>query len=228
MSAKNDKEMDEGFIQRLLEVIEDSGGENILAMKSGVSRPSIEKYKKGSEPSRAYLVALANAAGVTIEWLATGKGTKKAGDEGPFVSIPVLPTAGSSGGGLAVEYSEIGAAYPLPRIWAQRHNLKEGNTFAIWGVEGMEPTCSSSDILIATSATLAMRQNGVFIIKEGSLFNARRLQWKDACILVKSDSGLYEDETLPLDTDAIVARVIYVATLMRFNEIARPIVNTVS
>lgn len=219
MNKKADKQIDQAFIERFSEIIKDIGGEAVLAEKSSVSRPSIDKYKKGlSDPSRLYLVQLAKAAGVSVEWLATGEGAKKLDDQGPFLAIPVLPTAGSAGGGLAVEYSEIGAAYPLPRVWAQRQNLKETNAFAIWGVEGMEPTCSSNDILIGTTATLGMHQNGVFIIKEGELFNVRRLQWKGDRILVKSDNGLYEDDALPLDTDAIVARVMYVTRIDRFND----------
>lgn len=208
------------FSTRLKELI---GETSILAFanKSGVPQNSIRQYLNGSIPGLDKVIAIADANNVSVEWLATGKGTKDDDSNSQFVAIPVLPTAGSSRGGLAIEFSEIGAAYPLPHVWAQRHKLKESNTFAIWGVEGMEPTCSSSDILIGTTATLGMSQNGVFIIKEGELFNVRRLQWKDGHILVKSDSGLYEDDTLPLDTDAIVARVMYVTRTDRFNDVPR-------
>lgn len=45
-----------------------------LARKSGLSRRVIDKYRNGeSDPSRARLVALARAAGVRVEWLATGE-----------------------------------------------------------------------------------------------------------------------------------------------------------
>lgn len=216
------KEADAAFQMRMQECADEAGNPAALARAAGISHPVISDYLNGvSEPSRLRLISIAKAAGVSVEWLATGEGAKKLDDKGPFVAIPVLPTAGSTGGGLAVEYSEIGAAYPLPRVWAQRQNLKETNAFAIWGVEGMEPTCSSHDIFIATNASLAMRQNGVFIIKEGELFNVRRLQWKDDCILIKADSGLYEDDTLPLDTDTIVARVMYVARIDRFSDVSR-------
>jgi phage repressor protein C with HTH and peptisase S24 domain len=219
------KKADAAFQKRMQECVDALGSAAALARSSGISHPVISDYLNGiSEPTRPRLVNIAQAAGFHLEWLATGNGEKSANSaDSLFVAIPVLPTAGSSGGGLAVEFSEIGAAYPLPRVWAQRHKLKESNSFAIWGVEGMEPTCSSSDILIATNASLGMGQNGVFIIKKGGLFNVRRLQWKDDCILIKSDSGLYEDDTLPLDTDIIVARVIFVAKLERFSDSHRQV-----
>jgi transcriptional regulator with XRE-family HTH domain len=51
------------------------GGPAQLARKSNLSRRVIDKYRTGaSDPSRARLIALAAAGGVSILWLATGEG----------------------------------------------------------------------------------------------------------------------------------------------------------
>lgn len=52
-----------------------AGGPGELARKSKLSRRVIDKYRSGnSDPSRERLIALADAGGVSVEWLATGKG----------------------------------------------------------------------------------------------------------------------------------------------------------
>jgi DNA-binding phage protein len=79
MSAKQAKpegegKIDAGFVARVHQVVEMSGGISNLSRKSQLSRAVIHKYLNGeSDPSRARLVALARAAEVDLEWLATGK-----------------------------------------------------------------------------------------------------------------------------------------------------------
>lgn len=64
---------DPGFQARINVIVEKVGGPLRLSQMSGLSRGVILKYQKGeSEPSRPRLVALARAAGVRVEWLATG------------------------------------------------------------------------------------------------------------------------------------------------------------
>jgi transcriptional regulator with XRE-family HTH domain len=65
---------DAGFVARIHEIVERSGGISMLSRKSRLSRAVIHKYLNGeSDPSRARLVALARAADVDLEWLATGR-----------------------------------------------------------------------------------------------------------------------------------------------------------
>lgn len=65
--------VDDGFAERLrLAIGEES--ENAFATRSGVSRPLLRQYLTGSEPGMTKLVAIARAAGVSVEWLATGEG----------------------------------------------------------------------------------------------------------------------------------------------------------
>lgn len=46
-----------------------------MAKKAGVSTSVLSKWRRGeSEPARTSLVAMARAAGVSVEWLATGEG----------------------------------------------------------------------------------------------------------------------------------------------------------
>ncbi|HYG91170.1 MAG TPA: helix-turn-helix transcriptional regulator [Azospirillum sp.] len=59
-----------------------AGNATRLAEKSGISRRAIGEYLAGkAEPSRPRLVAIAAAAGVRVEWLATGEGPMRVDDK---------------------------------------------------------------------------------------------------------------------------------------------------
>lgn len=68
------------FSDRLWESI---GKESVLsfAKRAGVSEGVVRKYVKGdAEPTVSRLIAMANAAGVSVNWLATGEGFKNIND----------------------------------------------------------------------------------------------------------------------------------------------------
>ena len=63
----------EGFIDRLQNLIDKAGGVGKLAKKAGISQRTIKHYLAGQEPTRLKLSAIADAADVYMEWLATGR-----------------------------------------------------------------------------------------------------------------------------------------------------------
>lgn len=83
---------DPRFLERMNALIERCGGAGELARKAGLSRRVIDKYRRGeSDPSRSRLVAMAAAAGVSVEWLAAGLGPA----DGTIVPMP--PASGPPG-----------------------------------------------------------------------------------------------------------------------------------
>jgi phage repressor protein C with HTH and peptisase S24 domain len=65
----------ENFGDRIREAADLIGGQLELSRRTGISATSINNYVLGtSDPSRTRLVAIANAAGVSAGWLATGEG----------------------------------------------------------------------------------------------------------------------------------------------------------
>lgn len=69
----------DGFAARLKEAI---GNESILSFskRCGISEGTTRKYLTGSQPGIDKLLTLAAVAGVTIEWLATGRASELCGD----------------------------------------------------------------------------------------------------------------------------------------------------
>lgn len=79
------------FKDRLLEAI---AGEPVAAFsrRCGASESLLRNYlKNGNKPGVDHLVGIADAANVSIEWLATGRGPKQRGAP----SIPTIPPAPS-------------------------------------------------------------------------------------------------------------------------------------
>lgn len=66
------------FRERLQEIVSEAGGVNPFSRKVGIGDSTIRAWLEGpSEPNRTRLVALADAAAVTVDWLATGLGLKR-------------------------------------------------------------------------------------------------------------------------------------------------------
>ncbi len=69
---------DAAFVSRLKLLIDEFGSARAFARACGVSESAIRKWHGGnSEPTREKLVAMAEAANVSIEWLATGRGSMR-------------------------------------------------------------------------------------------------------------------------------------------------------
>lgn len=221
MPKQSDKEsgIDAEFQARVAEIIEMVGGENPFAARSGLSRSMVEKYKKGSEPTRSSLVSMAEAAGVSVEWLATGKGPKTTDEEGPFVPIPVYPTRASAGGGAAVYFDEVGEHFPMSRLWLERHRLKPSELFIIYGVgESMEPAIDSGSKLLCSKAEYHLSGDGIFIIRQDGDLMVKRLQRLPGIIRVLPENPEYQAYDVPLNDGVdfkIIGRVLYKDTILR-------------
>lgn len=78
---------------RIRQIADEKGGPSILAREAGLATSTVNQYLstvegRASEPGVSALVKLARAANVSVEWLATGEGTKMAGDAPPgYVAI---------------------------------------------------------------------------------------------------------------------------------------------
>jgi transcriptional regulator with XRE-family HTH domain len=68
------------FRARMKDIIDSSGSIYALAKRAGTAPNTIRRYLTNSEPTRPMLIAIAKASGVSLEWLATGRGPKTPND----------------------------------------------------------------------------------------------------------------------------------------------------
>jgi len=66
-------ELESSFIARIEYCASRAGSVSALARKAKISQSGIRRYFSGGEPTRPHLVALAQASGVSLLWLATGE-----------------------------------------------------------------------------------------------------------------------------------------------------------
>lgn len=87
------------FPDRLRICAERVGNQALLAKKAGISKPTMGDYLANkSDPSRTRLVAIAEAANVSVEWLATGEGPiERSGEYTEFDPAEFLKLAVQAG-----------------------------------------------------------------------------------------------------------------------------------
>jgi len=78
LDCEQELSKDAAFVSRLKLLIDEFGSARAFARACGVSESAIRKWHGGtSEPTREKLVAMAEAANVSIEWLASGRGSMR-------------------------------------------------------------------------------------------------------------------------------------------------------
>ena len=101
------------FKQRMSIVAKLAGNATELSRKTGISRRAIGTYLSGcSDPTRERLIAIANASGVTVEWLATGLGNKPCALKEPAM-----------GSAEEVRPASVKAETPLPLYIVASHEF---------------------------------------------------------------------------------------------------------
>lgn len=81
--------------KRLEEAVKDAGGRAKVRRLSGVAESTILGYEKGGEIKLGNAIALSDATGVRLEWLATGRGAKREGEAAPRAKPGPLRLFGS-------------------------------------------------------------------------------------------------------------------------------------
>jgi hypothetical protein len=79
------------FVKRLEEVSSNFASRAAFAKAAGLSAAALQHYLAGSEPTRPALISLASAAGVSVTWLATGRGPKTGSDGDLPPDLMVVP-----------------------------------------------------------------------------------------------------------------------------------------
>lgn len=231
------KKIDENFIQRLGQCVESVGNAAQLSKKTGISRPMIGDYLSGkSEPSRTKLIDIARTSGVSLEWLATGAGTKEAPKPREMIaewgidqasadspnnsarkSIPLVNVAASAGGGALV-YEETNKEFvSFPQPWLHQNYLSPNELFMMPTIgDSMEPTIHSGDLLLCSESEHHKKAgDGVYVVRlDGNILVKRTQVLPGKKIIVTSDNAKqfqpYEIEMNDGVDFAVIGKVVFV------------------
>lgn len=212
--------VDEEFRRRLRLIMQQFGSVADLARAVGVSDNAIYKWVSGrGQPGMISLVNLAKAAGVSVEWLATGRGAPAKGSgatesmgAAEFVSMP-RHTLRDGGARSLIQSSQIVDYLNFRSDWLQRALAADPRQLALIEVVGdsMSPTIDEGDLALADLREARFRHDGVYVLRTGADFSIKRLQRQlDGSLIVRSDNPAYDPQAASLDGIIIFGRVIWI------------------
>lgn len=171
------------------------------AKRVGIPSSTFDRiWNSGTTPKAPHLVRISEAAGVSIDWLLTGRPSGCAwnapeGTPHDFVPIPWLQVPGSDtvARGLAV------GRLALDRNWLRRAGCPQAETVAMATAVGdsMEPTIRDGDLLLVDTGVTEFRDDAIYLLGLGTTFRVKRVQrLLNGAVVVKSDNPAYASETL--------------------------------
>lgn len=211
--------VDGEFRARLTQVIHSFGSVVTLATAVGVSDNAIYKWLAGrGQPSVANLVAVARAARVSVEWLATGEETKHAAqaltgavEHGDFIFMPRNKIRFSGGRDGILRSEQVVDSIAFRAGWVKRTLNTEPRDLILIEVMGdsMSPTVEEGDLILATLSEPRLRQDGIYLLRHDGGLAVKRIQRRpDGKLLVRSDNPRYE--AMVVSNVKIIGRVIWI------------------
>jgi phage repressor protein C with HTH and peptisase S24 domain len=207
------------FRSRLTQVIQSFGSVVALAKAVGVSDNAIYKWLAGrGQPSVVNLVALARAARVSIEWLATGEETRqsaqavsRAVEHGDFIFMPRSRVRTSGGRDGTIRSDQVVDSIAFRAEWIKRRLHTDARDLLLIEVVGdsMAPTIENSDMILADLAEPRFKQDGIYLLRHESGLAVKRIQRRpDGKLLVRSDNPKYEP--IVTGTVSVIGRVVWI------------------
>ncbi|NBJ36590.1 helix-turn-helix domain-containing protein [Serratia fonticola] len=199
-SKRNQKPFDDagkgsGFTERLNLLVGSDTGRS-FARKVGIPYSTFYKYQQGAtQPTLDNLILLANAAGVSVEWLATGKGGSEPKIEDSsfldeFALIPGYNVQVSTGHGTtALDGYEPTRHLAFRRKWLSFRGFNENDLVLVWAKgDSMEPTISNNDTLVINTAYTKPIDGNIYVIRHDDTLWAKRVQVQPGAWLLISDN----------------------------------------
>jgi phage repressor protein C with HTH and peptisase S24 domain len=223
-----------GFVARLQLVVQQWPSADRLAKATGVSPSAFRKWLKGlAEPRRDHLVALAQAVGANVGWLAQGVGAEPdlpslanrahspqspeaAGSLNPtqFLVLPKRREAAAAGSGhqpADMPTDFIGFRHDWLRATFGREPGEIILEIAVG--ESMEPGIHNGDLLLLDTTDQSFRNFGIYVIEARGERLVKRVQRKfDGSLILISDNPLYQPESIPAELASevsVIGRVVW-------------------
>ena len=207
----------DSFPQRILESL---AGRSMrwLSEETGISTSMLSEYGKGKTPGADKALAIANALGVDLRWLLTGRGNRLGPDadnnfDNDMVALDQVDLRFGLGGSyvdgpVTVEkrqfsrewLSQITRAPPELLFWAETDG------------DSMEPTIRSGEIILGDRSQTSPRfGDGIWAIALGEIGMIKRLRpLPDGNVEIHSDNPVVPPALAADGELHVIGRVIYV------------------
>ncbi len=202
------------FADRLRQVL---GHEAIYAFsrRSGVSDTALRSYMKGSVPGLDKVLLIAQAAKVSVYWLATGDGDPDPDQpqrttDSEFVYIPCLDVEVSAGPGVVAHDETMQGVVAFDAQWLRAQTNCNPSKLSLVTVKGdsMSPTLEDGDMIFVDHSSTDYR-DGIHVFQmEGDLLVKRLQKLPGSSISVISDNPRFPAFTVDLTDSSCVFKLI--------------------
>jgi phage repressor protein C with HTH and peptisase S24 domain len=217
-----DMQTDQTLHARLDQILRKFASVADLARVIGVSDNAIYKWLSGrGQPSVTNLVALANAAEVSVEWLATGheaaalkRSSGRNAEQDGFAYVARYDVKGPGPRGEVLRSEQIVDYLAFKKEWVQsRLNAEPRNLLLIEAIgDSMAPTLEDSDLLLVDLAEPRFRHDGIYVVRRDNELAVKRIQRRpDGAFNIISDNPAYQASVVASDSVHIIGRVIWAA-----------------
>ena len=221
----------QGLAERLEAVVADSKIRHFASRSRTVSEALLRKYLKGSMPGFDKAAEIAAVAGVSLDWLATGKPpfihprwnpqTLSASahkqfdgeDGGSTIMVPRYDIEAAAGSGREVLDEIEVERVPFPEQWLRAVVGGQPSKLALINAVGdsMEPEINEGDLLFVDRSITSVPADGIYVLNiEGRLFVKRLQQHPDGRVTVRNSNPQYENYVIEKDAGVslrIIGRV---------------------
>ncbi|MGY4496000.1 XRE family transcriptional regulator [Pseudomonas sp. TE3610] len=206
-----------GLGQRIADIAESLGGKRNLARQSGVHETQLYKYiRGGSAPSLAVCVAMAQSAGVSLDWLIRGGDAPAITDQVTVriqryparACVARLPWPGS-----------VAAIEPLlvSPVELRQRGLAAHTLLAVQLHSGQAcaPLFDGGTVLIDRAAS-GLAGDGLYLLELGGTLRVQRVQFQcDGSLSLLAINEQFRDLHLPHDRLAelnVIGRVLWICS----------------
>lgn len=207
------KKSDKERCERLREAIRIGGGNTAVSMAIKISKTTLSTYANGRDMKAGTAVAIAEACGVSLEWLLAGRGEMSRGviqsttsqdKESDFeaISVPFLRSEASAGKGLVpVEWgNEKNVRIPVEFLRNLLGTIPKNIFFMRVRGDSMQPTIHTGDTVIVHHIPSGTLRDGVYAISVNGMAMVKRLGLKNpSTYSVISDNPFYERFDVPAE-----------------------------
>lgn len=217
---------EKGFGERLSSVIDRIGTLGEAGKIAGVSDEAIAKWRDGlTKPNLFGVQRLAEAAGVSLAWVATGEHPRELANSQMQVILQsdALPPdvaqdlvlvrkfdvqASAGGGVLPVGHGDEGVQFmALQASWLRSRNINPDYCQLLTARgDSMEPTIRDGDTMIIDTSIDRAKDNTIYVLVFDGMVLVKRIHKKvsTGAIVLMSDNPLYPpEEVAPADVPSL-------------------------
>lgn len=142
------------FVERLAEACANFPSRAAVARAANIPPSSLQAYFEGTEPTRPALVALAQAAKVSLDWLASGRGYKEPHPSVPddYGEIPYYDLQKSGGYVYPLVTQEIADLCYMKLAWLDHPGIEPGRLFMVLASESLVPEIKLGDLIVVDTS----------------------------------------------------------------------------